>query len=177
MLLYANILARKEAEANPTPGMEELKAQIGYSMEAVRGISRDLKSSRLSTVGSFYKEVTTLLEKIKSSARIDFTSRLTNGGHVLSQLQYSNLWKIVNELISNSIKHASCSLITLDVQTNGGELRIEYADDGKGISEGEVSNGIGLQNMVERAKLLNGEFQLRNAYPHGYSVLLLIPIS
>lgn len=176
MLLYANILAKKEAEANPSAGLEELKIQLTYIMEAVRGISHDLKASKLSTVSSFYEDTIILLEKIKSSTQIDFKARINNGGRILSQLQYANLWKIVNELISNSVKHARCSLITLYVKATERDLRIEYADNGKGIALDLPAKGIGIQNMQERVNLLNGEFQLHNAYPEGYSIAISIPL-
>jgi signal transduction histidine kinase len=177
MLLYANILAKKEGEANTSAGLEELKIQLTYIMEAVRGISHDLKSSKLSTVNSFYADTVILLEKIKSSTQIDFRAGINNGGRVLSQLQYANLWKIVNELISNSVKHARCSLITLYVKATERDLRIEYADNGKGIARDLSAKGIGIQNMQERVNLLNGEFQLHNAYPKGYSIDISIPLA
>jgi signal transduction histidine kinase len=176
MLLYASILAKKEAEGNPSAGLEELKVQLMYIMEAVRGISHDLKSSKLSTVSSFYEDTILLLEKIKSSTQIDFKARIHNGSRVLSQLQYANLWKIVNELITNSVKHARCSLITLYVKATERDLRIEYADNGQGMALDLSANGIGIQNMQERVNLLNGEFQLHNAYPKGYSIAISIPL-
>src|SRR5258708_36880707 len=43
MLLYSHALVKKEAETNASPGMRELKAHILHIMEAVRGISHDLK--------------------------------------------------------------------------------------------------------------------------------------
>ena len=119
MLLYANALVKKETEAHPSPVLDELKAQIATSMEAVRSISHDLKSSRLCTVDSFYREISLLLEKIRRTTEIDFTIRLNNGSRILSYWQYSNLKNIVNELIGNSIKHAGCARITILDKSHG----------------------------------------------------------
>ena len=74
-------------------------------------------------------------------------------------------------------------------------LRINYTDDGKGISPGSPatagngpsvgngpsagvasSAGIGLQNIRERVGMLKGDFQLHNAYPQGYSIDISIPL-
>jgi len=170
MLLYANTLAKKEAETNPSPMVEELKIQILRIMEAVRGISHDLKSNEMSTVQSFYKDVCTLLEKIRSSTEIDFTAKVNNGSRVLSHVQYTNLRKIVDELITNSIKHAECSFITIDIKTTERHLRVNYSDNGKGMSPGQQAAGIGLQNIQERVESMNGDFQLNNAWPEGYSI-------
>jgi signal transduction histidine kinase len=175
MLLYANALVKKETETHPSPVLDELKAQIATSMEAVRSISHDLKSSRLCTVDSFYKEVSLLLEKIRRTTAIDFTIRLNNGSRILSYWQYSNLKNIVNELIGNSIKHAGCARITIGIKAMERQLLINYSDDGKGMKPGIESVGIGIRNARERAALLKGSFRLDNAWPEGYSIELSIP--
>lgn len=176
MLLYANVLAKKAAEDGSPSLLEELKSQIVHIMESVRGISHDLKSSELSTVGSFFKEVTGLLEKIRVTTQIDSVTRWNNGSRILSHLQYTNLRKIVNELISNSIKHADCSMIAIEAKTTAKHLRINYTDNGKGMASGARTEGIGIQNIRERVNLLNGDFQLHNAWPEGYSIDLSIPL-
>lgn len=176
MLLYANTLAKKEAESNPSPMVEELKAQIQRVMEAVRGISHDLKSREMSTVQTFYRDVCNLLDKIRATTEIDFTARMNSGSRILSHIQYTNLRKIVDELITNSIKHADCSFITLDIKAGERRLQINYSDNGKGMAHGRSSGGIGLQNIQERVQSLNGDFQLHNAWPEGYSIDISIPL-
>ena len=176
MVLYANTLVKKELEESLSPRMEELKNQVMYIMEAVRGTSHDLKSNELSTVDGLYKEVTASLEKIRDSTGVDFSVRVNDGGRVLGHLQYMNLKKIIDELISNSIKHAQCKRINLNLKATGRRLLIVYSDDGKGMAPGRKSGGIGMQNIQERASLLNGDFQLHNAYPEGYFIDVTIPL-
>jgi signal transduction histidine kinase len=175
MLLFANALVKKEMEMHPTPGLSELKVQTGQIMEAVRGIAHDLKSSQLSTVDSFSRETTVLLEKIKRTTGIDFTLRQNSGQQVLSHWQYSHLTKMVNEMIGNSIKHAGCSQITVMIKAMERSLRITYSDNGRGMEPGSFSTGIGMRNIRERADLLKGSFELQNAWPEGYSIELTIP--
>jgi signal transduction histidine kinase len=176
MLLYANILVKKEGEARPSERMEELKGQMAHIMEGVRGISHDLKSTELSTVSLFYKEIVRLLDRLRSSAQIDFTSAINGGSRVLSHWQYDNLKKIVNEMISNSIKHGECSSIAIRVAAQEHILRINYSDNGKGMAPLSPGEGIGIRNMQERVGLLKGDFQLHNAYPEGYSFDISIPL-
>jgi two-component sensor histidine kinase len=176
MLLYTNALLKKEAKNNPSAGLEEMKVQIKHIMESVRSISRDLESGELGTVGSFCKEVISLLEKIKAATQIDFTMKINNGEPVLSHYQYTNLRTILNELISNSIKHAGCHLIAIYVRVVERNVAINYSDDGQGMAQDLPANGIGIQNMQERVNLLNGEFRLYNAYPEGYSIAISIPL-
>jgi len=176
LLLYANTLVKKEQEDNPSPRLEELQGQMVHIMEGVRGISHDLKSSDLNTIGSFGREITILLEKIKATTQIDFTVSLGDGSRVLSQYQYTHLRKIVNELIGNSIKHAGCNSVHIRMEALEGYLTTRYSDNGKGFAPGGPGEGIGLRNMEERAALLRGTFQLKNAYPNGYSIDISIPL-
>ena len=82
---------------------------------------------------------------------------------------------MMNELISNSIKHAGCSRITVLLQSMDGRFTISYSDDGRGMEPGSFSAGIGLGNIKERVALLKGSFELRNAWPEGYSIEISIP--
>ncbi len=175
MLLFSNALIKKELDERPSAGLAELKAQTAQIMEAVRGIAHDLKSGQLSTVDSFGREVTALLEKIRQSTGIDFRFRLNQGGRILSNWQYTHLTKTMNELISNSIKHAGCSRIDILIESREQRLTISYSDDGRGMEPGSFSAGIGLGNIKERVALLKGSFELRNAWPEGYSIEISIP--
>jgi len=175
MLLYAGTLVKKEAEERPSPRMEELKGHLVHVMEAVRGITHDLKSNDLSTVGSLVREINTLLEKIRETTAIDFTLRQQGANRVLSHFQHTHLKKIISELISNSIRHSGCSLITVNFHVDSRHLSIQYADNGKGIESRQENKGIGLQNVKERIGLLNGTIQQHDQGP-GYAIDLKIPL-
>jgi signal transduction histidine kinase len=175
MVLFANVLVKKELDERPSPGLAELKAQTAQIMEAVRGIAHDLKSNELSTVDSFGREITALLEKIRQTTGIDFQFRLNTADRILSHWQYTHLTKMMNELITNSIKHAGCGRITVVIQSLERRFTISYSDDGRGMEPGSFSAGIGLGNIKERVAQLKGGFELRNAWPEGYSIEISIP--
>jgi signal transduction histidine kinase len=176
MLLYANILAKKEAAANPTPGMEELKLQLASLMESVRSISHDLKSDKLNTVNSIYAYTVKLLERIKEPTQIDFNASMDGSNKVLSQMQFDHLRKIMNELISNSIKHSNCTLILFHVRVAESVLTLEYSDNGKGVPQDTPISGIGIQNMQERIEAIRGKYRFYSAVPSGYGITIDIPI-
>lgn len=176
MVMYAGILVKKESEINPSPRLDELKGHMRQIMETVRSISQDLKSNKLSTVNFFYNEIAGLLKKIKASTQIDFLIRLNKGSQILSHLQFTTLRKIVSEMVTNSIKHAECDMITIQLKVMERHLRISYSDNGKGIAYETQTGGIGIQNIRERVGLLKGDFQLNNFYPEGYSIDISIPL-
>ena len=73
-------------------------------------------------------------------------------------------YRIIQEALSNIIKHAEASeahvLLQLNVQEN--RVYLQISDDGKGFSEDEVTAGIGLVGMRERVFALEGEIQINS---------------
>jgi signal transduction histidine kinase len=176
MLIYANALVKKEMDDRQSPRLTELKSHVGLLMEEVRGISHDLKSNRLDTVTGFGRELTASLEKLQDATGIGFTLKVENGEKALTQLQLTHLSKIVHELVGNSVKHAGCARISLEMTGVRRSLQVHYSDDGKGMDPAVQPAGIGLQNIRERVASLRGSFHLDNAWPKGYSILILIPL-
>jgi signal transduction histidine kinase len=176
MLIYANALVKKESEEHASKGLDELKIQIGTIMEAVRGISHDLKSSRLGTINGLGKELEALLEKIRDATGIAFDLTVENGSHILSHFQLTHLSRIVHELISNSVKHAACNTITIALKGQPRTLLVNYTDNGKGLDPAASGTGIGLDNVRERVVSLQGRLELNNAFPEGYSIAFSIPL-
>lgn len=176
MLIYANALVKKELDDHPSPRLAELKTHIGRIMDEVRGISHDLKSNHLGTIGDLAKENTSLLERLKDATGTGFTIKTENADQHLSHIQYTDLLKITRELIGNSIKHAASKKIHLELKAMGPNLVLEYSDDGKGIDPSGNRSGIGLQNIRERVDGMQGIFLLNNSWPRGYSIQISIPL-
>lgn len=178
MLLYASILAKKAREEYPSAQGEDLKSQIGLIMDAVRNIAHDLRSPRLSTIASLGKALSGLLEKVQAATGIDYLLQAGNGTRVLGHGQFTQLQAIVQELISNSIKHANCSRITVRIAASEQRLSLSYSDNGRGIEPSALAKaGIGIKNIEERVSGLRGNFQLNNSWPNGYSIDITIPLA
>lgn len=78
------------------------------------------------------------------------------------------LYRVVCELINNSLKHSGCSSIALSLVLGDGFLIMEYADDGCGFEFSEIADrGMGLSNMSSRIGSLNGEFEIEGQRGRG----------
>ena len=145
-------------------------------MMEVRSIAHDLKSNHLDTINGFGREITNLLEKVSAATGMGFILKVDNGDQALSHQQLTHLSNIVQELVGNSIKHAGCDKISLELTGAKRTLQLRYSDNGKGIDPNALSTGIGLQNIRERVDSLRGVCTLDNAWPAGYSINLSIPL-
>ncbi len=109
----------------------------------------------------------TSMVNIKLEARLPSESALSplRSGHVMG---------IVNEAMSNILRHAQARNVSIRAEGNGQLLRITIKDDGAGFASGAAS-GYGIQNMRDRARLLNGALEVNSVVGKGTTVTLEIP--
>ncbi len=67
----------------------------------------------------------------------------------------------LREALSNVVKHASASHVTISVSLTAGEVTLQVVDDGVGLVDAAVHGGRGLGNMTERALVLGGHCEMR----------------
>ena len=78
------------------------------------------------------------------------------------------LYRVICELINNSLKHAACSSINLSLSQNGTELALDYTDDGRGFNpQAMMDCGMGLSNISSRINSLGGVFDIASAKGRG----------
>lgn len=92
----------------------------------------------------------------------------------------SSLFRIIIELINNTVKHAKAEKAIIKVIRNENELLIEYADDGIGFVLQpmlEYSKGQGLHNIIHRVNSIGGEIAFETEPGEGMSVRISIDIN
>lgn len=81
---------------------------------------------------------------------------------------------IVNEALSNVIRHAGARHVHIHAECNETHLRLSIQDDGSGLPK-NLQSGYGLRNMRDRARLLGGTLDVADAAKHGTRVQLSMP--
>lgn len=70
-------------------------------------------------------------------------------------------YRVICELINNSLKHAACTAINLSLAQNGSQLALDYSDNGKGFNPRAMMDcGMGLSNIASRINSLGGTFDI-----------------
>jgi signal transduction histidine kinase len=90
-------------------------------------------------------------------------------------------YRVVQEALSNSAKHAGATVVNVAVETTGGQLRVEVVDDGEGFDSGRAreylqSGHVGLATMRERVQLANGTFMVHSTPGRGTTVVASLPL-
>jgi PAS domain S-box-containing protein len=95
----------------------------------------------------------------------------------LTPLGAFHILHIVQEAMSNSLRHSKSRSGHVSLQMEGGRIRLEVSDDGIGFNlEGASGQGHGLQNMVARAHKLGANFQIISKPGSGAQILVELPL-
>lgn len=156
---------------------QEKKEYINYIIELLdeavtntREISNNLAPQIISTYG-LVESIDSFKNKINATHKIDV---MFTHNDIPDNLQKSiklTLFRIVTELINNTMKHASATQINIDLFTKNDVLHLNYKDDGIGFNLNEAiekgSSGIGLTNIINRIKSMSGNFYFNNKIEKG----------
>lgn len=106
---------------------------------------------------------------------------LKEGERFFPEVEIS-LYRIVQEALSNIVKHADAREVKISLAYEQDELSLSVQDDGKGfdpdiLDEYQVANNsLGIAGMQERAELLGGTFEITSAWKEGTRIVVRVPV-
>ena len=86
-------------------------------------------------------------------------------------------YRVICELINNSLKHSGCTKIDISLITTTSDLEIQYSDNGCGFENGTHTGGMGLSNIASRIESLNGELSLSSNKGNRMEARARIPLN
>lgn len=109
--------------------------------------------------------------------RVNF-EEVALGNMVLKDEQTFHVFRIVQELLNNIIKHAQANKVIVQLSKNNNELNITVEDNGKGFDVNNIAlkKGIGLKNVADRLKIVNGKMDIKSNSENGTSIFITCPL-
>ncbi|KGL59120.1 tetratricopeptide repeat protein [Polaribacter sp. Hel1_85] len=148
---------------------------LDEACEEVRKISQDMASGVLTKFG-----LTAVLEDLKETLEeskqleVEFISHGLNDRLPL-ELEIS-IYRIIQELISNILKHAKASEISIQLLKGKQRLNIIVEDNGIGFKNNSTHLGMGLKNIDARIDGLHGDFKIDSTLEKGTTITIDIPL-
>lgn len=171
--MYLSIAGRKN---------EELKEIIKYPMELI-----DSSINEIRILGS---KLVTPLENIDLKFMIEnLRQQIMSTSNLKIYFEYKlvkkiedealkvNIYRILQEQMTNIIKHAKATTVNIHVSGKNGNIIIVTKDDGEGFELGSKRMGIGISNMINRIKLYNGDVEIKTELNKGCKIEIRIPYS
>ena len=174
-------LHRLKKNAAASPVLEETVSDIfgiiNDTIDTTRRISHDLLPPTLENFG-LADAIKELCESYQRTSALNLQfDHIQNENRPIEKMVELNLFRIIQELISNSIKHGQASQINIRLLANNKELRLEYQDNGLGFELSQLAKktGLGMQNIESRLQMIQAQYSLDSQPGAGFLLSLKYP--
>jgi signal transduction histidine kinase len=166
---------RLSGDARVSAGLAECKALVDDMFHTVRDLALGLRPSMLDDFG--------LQAALEWHVR-DFTRRcainaeLKMDGDVaaLPDKHRTCVYRVVQEAMTNCVRHAQAKSIRVTVSARDGQLRVLVEDDGVGLDPARPRSGLGLRGIDERVKELDGTMTISRQSGFGTTLAVQLPL-
>ncbi|MFH2142845.1 MAG: sensor histidine kinase, partial [Bacteroidota bacterium] len=163
--------SQTEDESNYAESMKIINA----CCTEVRTISHQMMPRSLKDEGLIIA-IKELLARIFKNSKIEISFDTHNINERLSNEIENGVFRIIQELTGNIIKHSKADKVGVQLLKGEDNLVLIVEDNGVGLDENSTGNGIGLKNIYSRVAALNGSFFMENGQENGLISSLIIPL-
>ena len=151
-------------------------ALIDMACEDVRRIAHNMMPHALMKMG-LNAAIGDMVNLLQSGSDVDISYQNLTGIDRLDEEREIMIYRIVQELVQNAIKHAGANSILIQLSQHNNILSLVVEDNGKGFDVHTVdTDGLGLQSLESRVKFLNGQLDIDSSPETGTAVTIDIPL-
>ena len=158
--------------------LEYISNSAVNAINQVRNISHNLRPPELDRLG-LTESLSSIIKEIEDTGPIKIKSELNNIDGIIPKEKEINLIRILQEAVSNILKHSGATRITINILNSQSRIKFLIEDNGKGFdidqNPEKYAKGLGLRGMNERANILGGSIKIESTPGKGTKLLLEIP--
>jgi PAS domain S-box-containing protein len=162
---------------------EDIRLYIDQVIENVRRLSRDLSPTILEDLGLTAALRWLIHAFMKNNENINVKHDIMDIDNLFSQGAQINIYRIIQESITNIEKHAQANNVSVIIQRLQDQVSFVVEDDGKGYDKNEgfgdevFEKGLGLKSLKERVWMLRGVFDISSNEGKGTRITINIPLT
>lgn len=178
-VLTALTLTLDAAESEPDPAVARQRVSAARSLAdsalgATRDISHRIRPARLEERG-LVAAVRDLASRSGFPVAVH-ADRDARDPQLLGGTATVEVYRIIQEALANAARHSGAAQAQVSVTCQGERLTVVVSDNGRGFDPAEIpESGIGLAGMLERSRLLGGEFSIQSTLNAGTRVTISVP--
>lgn len=150
---------------------EKAMSLLEETMSSVRRVSHDLKPVVLERLG-LVEAIANMADQLSESGAIKVCFKNSWEGQMDKEFEL-NWFRIVQELLNNTIKHSGANEVYMELFGDQERVQFSYNDNGVGLkSQSTAKAGLGMQNIVSRLSLMQGELKYDENQKNGISLTM-----
>ncbi len=169
-----SVLAKRAEDEENRELIASTSAVIDEAIRSLREISNNLSPQVLNDFG-LVRGITNFINKNPQlrtiEMRFDTNLRKERFDHDIEVI----LYRVICELINNSLKHSACTKIELDLQLVYDRIYLTYSDNGRGFDTQAVADyGMGMSNLTSRIHSLGGTIEITSQSNKGMAASIVV---
>lgn len=150
-----------------------LRKFVNDSFQDVKKAVKELKPDEYENYQGIIRieEVCRNFEKLSG---VQVKLRVSKGNWTLSTKQLQNIYRITQEVLSNSLRHGKATIVNVIINFTDNDFLISFKDNGIGTYEIKET-GVGLRSIRERTEELNGVLSIESSIGEGFFVKITVP--
>lgn len=169
-----SVLAKRAEDEENRELIASTSAVIDEAIRSLREISNNLSPQVLNDFG-LVRGITNFINKNPQlrtiEMRFDTNLRKERFDHDIEVI----LYRVICELINNSLKHSACTKIELDLQLVYDRIYLTYSDNGRGFDTQAVADyGMGMSNLTSRIHSLGGTIEITSQPNNGMAASIVV---
>ena len=144
----------------------------------IRDISHDLRNELYLSQTQYIQNLRKLVKRWETQGNFKVVLEITEEGiwEQINSYLKTNIYKILEEMLHNIVKHASAKKVKLVLKANNSFLSLYIEDDGIGYSKRFAEPGIGIKNIKSRTKKMGGTYMIEGIPYKGTKIYISVPI-
>ncbi|WP_027408960.1 sensor histidine kinase [Anoxybacteroides tepidamans] len=165
--------AKRLMDIDHNKAKEFLQNAIHISKEGIENIRITLKHIKPRAEQMGINRVKLFIEEFSAQHNIQIPFVCKGNLEVISPIQWKIIYENITEALTNAMKYAEATVISIEIHVLNTLIKIEVKDNGKGAEK--VTKGLGIIGMEERAASVNGTVIVDGT--NGFSVTTLLPVN
>lgn len=177
-LANISLLTQQVQPHNPAPIVKKIYHQTQLLRTKIREIAYNFVPAILETRGLAFA-IQDYVADIASSHPVSITADIQISDQLYSLPKSVHLYRLIRELLTNALKHACCSRISLQLRENKNSVLLSLSDNGIGFVPGQPAaslKGVGLSHIQSRASILKARLSIRSIPGTGTDISIHIPL-
>ncbi|MEK6227193.1 MAG: sensor histidine kinase [Chloroflexota bacterium] len=179
LLVRLQLLADQITDPRTREELAELRALVAQTMDGVRRLVLDLGPTVLDDLG-LASSVEWLAERMRADGTVRIDLHLDVDREPPRPIALA-MFRVTQEALTNVLRHARASCVSIRLTHDDEHLRLVVADDGIGFdvkaAECRYEESVGLVGMTERIVLVAGQLSIESEHGRGTTIVALVPFA